>query len=89
MKNKKTVERRTYRVRNRLKNKPKLSVSKTNKHLYAQIVDNETGKTLCGIGTLSKGVKEKYKKKSKEAAKFIGEKIAGNCKDKKGKRRSF
>ena len=78
-----TRNRRIHRVRNRLQNKPKLSVSKTNKHLYAQIIDNESGKTICGIGTLSKGCKEKYKKKSKEAAKFIGETIAEIAKAKK------
>ena len=68
---------RLMRVRKKLRGsseRPRLSVSKTNHHLYAQIIDDETGVTLFGFGTLSK--EAKVKTKSKESAREVGQKIA-------------
>ena len=77
---------RALRVRKTLKgspNRPRLSVSKTNKHLFAQLIDDESGKCLMGIGTRSKELKEtKYNKKSKESAAHIGVLIARAAKEK-------
>ena len=42
--------RRTFRVRKRLRGsieRPRLSVARSNKHIYAQIIDDEAGRTLC------------------------------------------
>ncbi len=69
--------KRVMRVRKVLKGnaqKPRLSVSKTNTHMYAQIIDDETGITLAGFGTQSKGCKSKSK--SKDSAREIGKQIA-------------
>ncbi len=74
-KRKVTRERRVYRVRKKLKGnaeKPRLSVHKSNKNLFAQIIDDDKGITLAGASTLSL---DKVKKRS-EAAKQLGEKIA-------------
>lgn len=72
--------RRLMRVRNSLMGsaeKPRLSVSKTNLHLYAQLIDDVKGITLAGIGTLSKENKNtEFNRKSKEAARHIGKQIA-------------
>lgn len=73
----KARESRVMRVRKTLHGngeRPRLSVSKTNCHIYAQLIDDDRALTLAGFGTLSKtsGVK----KKSKEAAREIGKKIA-------------
>jgi large subunit ribosomal protein L18 len=68
---------RVLRVRKSLKGnaeKPRLSVSKTNCHIYAQLIDDETGVTLAGFGTLSKTCSEK--RKTKETAREIGKQIA-------------
>jgi large subunit ribosomal protein L18 len=54
--------------------KPRLTVSKTNCHIYAQLIDDEKALTLAGFGTLSKT--SPVKKKSKEAAREIGKQIA-------------
>ena len=72
---------RTFRVRNALQRgtaeKPRLSVSKTNSHLYVQLIDDMRGITLAGIGTCSKENRGgPYGKKSKEAARYLGGKIA-------------
>jgi len=57
--------------------KPRLSVYKTNKHLSVQLIDDENKVTLASAGTLSKDFREgNFNKKSKEAAKQIGVKIA-------------
>lgn len=74
---------RVFRVRKNLKGtseKPRLSVSKTNLHLYAQLIDDEKGVTLAGIGTLSKA--SQAKRKSKTSAREIGEQIAQIAKQK-------
>lgn len=68
---------RVMRVRKTLigsAERPRLSVSKTNCHIYAQLIDDEKAVTIAGFGTLSKTCKEK--KKSKESAREIGKQIA-------------
>jgi len=51
-------QRRNLRVRNRVrksaKGKPRLSVFRSNNHIYAQIIDDATGKTLAAANTLQK-----------------------------------
>lgn len=75
---------RVHRVRNGLTSgtatKPRLSVSKTNLHLYVQLIDDEKGVTIGGIGTQSKV--NKNLGKSKEAARAIGQQIAQIAKEK-------
>ena len=73
--------KRAMRVRKTLlgtSERPRLSVSKTHAHLYAQLIDDEKGITLAGVGTLSKEIQ---KKKSKESAQLIGKKIAALAQD--------
>ncbi len=68
---------RVKRVRNKLHGsaeRPRLSVSKTNCHIYAQLIDDNAGVTLAGFGTLSKTCTAK--EKSKDAAREIGKQIA-------------
>ena len=49
-------ERRRRRVRTALRNraggKPRLSVHRTGKHIYAQIIDDAAGKTVAAASTL-------------------------------------
>ncbi len=74
---------RVFRVRKALHGssvKPRLSVSKTNCHLYAQLIDDDRSLTLAGFGTLTKGCKTKGR--TKEAAREIGTMIAQLAKQK-------
>ena len=76
-----TRKRRVLRVRKKLKGdatKPRLSFYKSNKHIYVQLIDDEKGVSIAGIGTLSKDISEN--KKSKAAAKELGQKIAEKAK---------
>lgn len=71
---------RVKRIRKKLQGtglRPRLSVSKTNQHLYAQLIDDERKITLAGVGTLSEvNQKAGLGRKSKTAAKTIGRQIA-------------
>lgn len=73
-------EKRALRVRKRVKGsaeRPRLTVFRSNQHICAQIIDDESGKTLVSFGTLSKEVKgTENGKKSKASARFVGEMLA-------------
>lgn len=60
------------------KERKRLIIIKSNKYLYAQIVDNETGKTILSAGTFLKNlnIPENTSKKNLEAAKILGQYIA-------------
>ena len=56
---------RQKRCRKRLlgtSERPRLSVFRSLKQIYVQVIDDNAQKTLFGIGTLSKAFKEKYSK---------------------------
>ena len=83
---KKVRQRRVFRVRKRLKGtseRPRLTVFKSNQHLFVQVINDETGETLTSLGTMAKEFKgTEYEKKSKKSAQLLGEKIAKMAKDK-------
>jgi len=72
--------RRKMRIKGQLrvgKRSVRLAVSKTNKHLYAQLIDDVKGTTLFGLGTMSQEFRGKdLAKKSKSSAKEIGMRVA-------------
>lgn len=77
-------KKRALRIRKKLKGtaeRPRLSVSKSLKHIGAQLIDDEKGITLGSFSTLSKEAKDQGK--SKESARLIGQKIAEVAKQKK------
>lgn len=83
IKRSKVRKKRQMRIRKKLKGvaeRPRLSVSKTLKHIGAQLIDDEKGLTLVSFSTLSKDAKGQ--KKSKDGARFIGKKIAELAKKK-------
>ena len=69
-------ERRRRRVRTALRNraggKPRLSVHRTGKHIYAQVIDDAEGKTLAAASTLGADASGA----NVEAAKKVGSDIA-------------
>ena len=71
---------RVLRVRKRVRGssqKPRLCVMKSNKHISAQLIDDDKGITLASVSTLSKDMKGKeFKARSKEAAKLLGSMLA-------------
>ena len=50
--------RRHYRVRTKIKGtpaRPRMSVYKSNRHLYVQFIDDSTSNTLASVSTMTKG----------------------------------
>ena len=61
---------------------PRLCVFRSSKNIYAQVIDDVNGKTLCAASTLDKDIKaEAAYGGNKEAAKLVGKKIGKVCKD--------
>ena len=80
-------ERRKLRIRKRVSGtpeRPRLTVFRSAKHIYAQVIDDTTGKTLAHASTLSKDLKGTLEEDNKvAAAKKVGALIAKICKSKK------
>jgi len=56
--------------------RPRLNVFRSNKHIYAQIINDESGHTLVAASTLDKELKDKLTSTgNKEAARLVGELI--------------
>lgn len=88
VKSKQLFARRKERVRIALRKKAtgrvRLSVYRSGKHIYAQLIDDQQGKTLASASSMDKDVKGKLKSTSTvEAAKAVGELIAKKAKDAK------
>jgi len=79
----KTRWRRTNRVRKTIRgtgDRPRLSVHRTNKHMYCQLIDDELGKTLCSASTRDKDLAGKIENGGNcDAAKVIGEALAAKA----------
>jgi large subunit ribosomal protein L18 len=73
-------EKRRARIRRKLSGtaeRPRLTVYKSLKHMYAQLVDDTTGKTLLSVGTTSKSLKGDVQEDDKTAAaKKVGAALA-------------
>jgi large subunit ribosomal protein L18 len=71
--------RRTARVRHTLKRaaygRPRLSVFRSSKHIYAQIIDDTKGLTLASASSMEKDVRGKTGA-NVEAAKAVGKRVA-------------
>lgn len=77
-------ERRHKRVRTKISGtaeRPRLCMYRSNKNIYAQIIDDEAKTTLVQASTMDKEVKTKYSNKT--AAKEVGALIAKRAKEKK------
>jgi large subunit ribosomal protein L18 len=78
-------ERRKMRTRTQLRHKgagrPRLSVFRSGKHIYAQVIDDGKGATVASASTLEKAVRAAAKTgATKEAAVRVGQMIAERAK---------
>ena len=78
--------RRRKRVRKKVKGtaeRPRLSVFRSLRHIYAQVIVDTTGQTLTSASTLNKEIRVTLKQTgNNEAAKKVGELIARRSIDK-------
>jgi len=76
-------ERRRRRVRTALRaraaGKPRLSVHRSGRHIYAQVIDDSAGKTLAAASTLDKDIKGKARA-TKDGAAAVGKALADRAK---------
>jgi large subunit ribosomal protein L18 len=67
-----TIERRKARVRGAIRraagNRLRLSVFRSSKHIYAQLIDDAHGKTVAAASSLDKDLREKLKTGADTAA---------------------
>jgi large subunit ribosomal protein L18 len=74
-------KRRHFRVRKKVRGsatRPRLSVFRSNKHVYAQLIDDVTGSTLASASTKEKGVGGNGS--TVEAAKAVGQRLGERAK---------
>ncbi len=81
------IERRMGRVRGVLKRaahgRKRLSVFRSSKHIYAQVIDDDAGTTLASASSMEKPMRGSLKTgASVEAAKSVGKLIAERAKEK-------
>ncbi len=73
-------ERRHQRVRRRVigtTERPRLNVFRSDKHIYAQVIDDSVGHTLASASTVDVELRGEVAKKSKsEAAGLVGKLVA-------------
>ncbi len=79
--------RRQRRVRKKVTGttaRPRLAVYRSNKHIYAQVIDDTNGVTLAAASTLSPALKGQLGENDKKgSAKLVGEHVAKLCIEKK------
>ncbi|MFN3950997.1 MAG: 50S ribosomal protein L18 [Thermaurantimonas sp.] len=83
------IERKA-RIRKRIRKvlfgtaeKPRLSVFRSNKEIYAQLINDENGTTIVSASTLQKDIKEKIAGLNKiDAAREVGKAIAARALEK-------
>lgn len=83
-----TKEEIRSRIRRRIRKKlagsaprPRLAVFRSQGHIYAQVIDDDQGRTLCAACSLDKELREKLKRGSNvPAAKAVGGLIAQRAK---------
>ena len=80
-KSKRLFERRQQRVRHRLVThageRPRLAVFRSSQHIYAQVIDDASGKTLAAASSVEKGLRDSLKTgANREAAQAVGKLLA-------------
>lgn len=76
----KRIQRRKYRVRKKVfgtAERPRFSVFRSNRHIYAQLVDDMAGVTLASASTRTTGLADSIDNGgNKQAAEKVGEAVA-------------
>lgn len=84
-KNQKRKERH-YSIRNKIvgtPERPRLNIFKSSKHIYAQVIDDATGKTIASASTLDKELVGQVAELTKsDAAKLVGKTVGERAKNK-------
>ena len=78
-----TKQQRRFRIRQRIRKNiqgtsalPRMSVFRSNKQIYVQLIDDDSGSTLVSASSRNKEVAAKTKVNKSEQAKLVGKLIA-------------
>ena len=78
-----TKQQRRKRIKNRIRSKihgtaevPRMSIFRSNKQIYAQLIDDNSGKTLLAVGSTEKNLTANDKVTKAEQAKKVGKAVA-------------
>ncbi len=85
MAKKATDLRRRNRIRNTLKrqanSRPRLSVFRSSKHIYVQVIDDQAGKTIASASSIEKDLRGSFKSGADvDAAAAVGKLVAERAK---------
>ena len=83
-----TSKRKKFRVSNKVKtvaskDRFRLSISRSSKNIFAQIIDDSKNITLVSASSIEKDIKAVAKTKKSELSKIVAEKLASKAKEKK------
>tara|TARA_B100001248_G_scaffold220746_1_gene176705 strand:+ start:146983 stop:147342 length:360 start_codon:yes stop_codon:yes gene_type:complete len=82
-KKKQVLQKRRWRVRKKVcgsVERPRLSLSFTHKHMYAQCINDDEGKTLVQLSSLTKDLRSEGLKPNVEGAAKLGKVFGEKCK---------
>ena len=83
-----TSIRKRFRVSNKVKkvaskNRFRLSISRSSKNIFAQIIDDDKNITLLSASSIEKDIKSEKKVNKSELSKIVAEKLAKKAQEKK------
>ena len=83
-----TSMRKKFRVSNKLKKvaskeRFRLSISRSSRNIFAQIIDDSNNKTLVSASSIEKEIKSASKTNKTELSKIVAEKLAKKANEKK------
>ena len=83
-----TTTRKKFRVSNKVKkvaskDRFRLSISRSSKNIFAQIIDDEKNITLLSASSIEKDIKSEKKVNKSELSKIVAEKLAKKAQEKK------
>ena len=83
-----TTTRKKFRVSNKVKkvaskNRYRLSISRSSKNIFAQIIDDDKNITLLSASSIEKDIKSGQKTNKSELSRIVAEKLAKKAQEKK------
>ncbi len=83
-----TTTRKKFRVRSKIKkvaskDRFRLSISRSSKNIFAQIIDDDKNITLLSASSIEKDIKSLQKVNKSELSKIVAEKLAKKAQEKK------
>ena len=83
-----TTTRKKFRVRGKIKkvaakDRFRLSISRSSKNIFAQIIDDDKNTTLLSASSTEKDIKSLQKTNKSELSKIVAEKLAKKAQEKK------